>query len=252
MALKPVASTRGVVTSRYAFITPDNHVDNRLPGLVDVVVRPLATPRWTNTRFGQYLLLFGPTGKSTQPLGAGFESFLYQVSGAIRVETTDGPRTLGADEFAFLPSGATFSVAVEGAEPAVTLWTKRRYEALEDLAPPRSVHGHRGGVPHIEPGPPAAYTYQELVPCADPAYDMAMNVLTAPPGGSIGLVEIHHQEHGLYMLQGEGVYYLDGDYHDIKQGDYVYMAPYCPQSFWSTGEGSAAYLLYKDVNRDGF
>jgi (S)-ureidoglycine aminohydrolase len=81
---------------------------------------------------------------------------------------------------------------------------------------------------------------------------MAMNVLTAAPGGSIGLVEIHHQEHGLYMLQGEGVYYLDGDYHDIRQGDYVYMAPYCPQSFWSTGEGSAAYLLYKDVNRDGF
>jgi (S)-ureidoglycine aminohydrolase len=28
------------------------------------------------------------------------------------------------------------------------------------------------------------------------------------------------------------------------------MGPYCPQFFWCTGWGDAAYLLYKDVNRD--
>ncbi len=143
-------------------------------------------------------------------------------------------------------------MAIEGAGPATTLWTKRRYEAVEGVSRPGAVRGHRQDVPVIEPGPPATYTFQELIPCADPAHDMAMNVLTAPPGGSIGLVEIHHQEHGLLMLEGEGVYYLAGDYHDVRVGDYIYMAPYCPQSFWATGEKGGAYLLYKDVNRDGF
>jgi (S)-ureidoglycine aminohydrolase len=252
MGTKPSASTRGRVTGRYAFITPENHVDNRLPGLIDTVARPLATPRWGNARFGQYLLHFGRSGRSTRPLGGGYESFLYQLSGAVTVETPEGLLTLAADDFLFLPSGAEFSVATEGVDAAATLWTKRRYEAVEGAAPPGPHHGHRQDVPVIAPGPPAAYTYQELIPCADPAYDMAMNVLTAPPGGSIGLVEIHHQEHGLYMLRGEGVYYLAGDYHDVRQGDYIYMAPYCPQSFWATGEQNAAYLLYKDVNRDGF
>jgi len=76
--------------------------------------------------------------------------------------------------------------------------------------------------------------------------------LTAKPGGSIGIVEIHHQEHGLFMLSGQGVYYLAGDCHEVVKGDYIYMAPYCPQSFYATGDGAASYLLYKDVNRDGF
>ena len=103
--------------------------------------------------------------------------------------------------------------------------------------------------PPIVPPAPGSYTYQELIPCADPSYDMAMNILTAPPGGSIGLVEIHHQEHGLYMLEGEGLYYLAGDYHQVFAGDSIYMAPYCPQSFWATGMNGGSYLLYKDVNR---
>ena len=185
-------------------------------------------------------------------MGGGYENFLFQVSGAVAVETSEGKRSLAAGGFSFMPSGLEFSVVAEGSEPAVTLWTKRRYEAIEGVAPPESVYGHRTEVPPIEPGPPASYTYQELLPSADPAYDMAMNILTAPPGGSIGLVEIHHQEHGLLMLEGQGVYYLAGDYHDVAKGDYIYMAPYCPQSFWATGKNGGAYLLYKDVNRDGF
>ena len=79
-----------------------------------------------------------------------------------------------------------------------------------------------------------------------------MNVLTAQPGGSIGMIEIHHQEHGLLMLSGQGVYYLAGDFHEVQKGDYIYMAPYCPQSFYGIGDQATSYLLYKDVNRDGF
>ena len=117
---------------------------------------------------------------------------------------------------------------------------------------PAPVTGSRSGATEIVPPLPGRYTYKELMPAANPSYDFAMNVLTAPPGGSIGIVEIHHQEHGLLMLNGQGVYYLAGDIHEVVKGDYIYMAPYCPQSFFATGEAAASYLLYKDVNRDGF
>ena len=37
----------------------------------------------------------------------------------------------------------------------------------------------------------------------------------------------------------------------MQAGDFIYMAPYCPQSFVA-GDEPAEYLLYKDVWRDGF
>jgi (S)-ureidoglycine aminohydrolase len=54
------------------------------------------------------------------------------------------------------------------------------------------------------------------------------------------------------MTAGGGVYHLDGAQLEVRRDDFVYMAPYCPQSFVATGTEPAEYLLYKDVYRDGF
>ena len=93
---------------------------------------------------------------------------------------------------------------------------------------------------------------QRLMPIDDPTYDFTMLLLSFNPGVYFDQVEIHHQEHGLYMLQGQGIYYLGTTYHEVKNGDFIYIAPFCPQFFYSTGWDKTAYLLYKDVNRDGF
>ena len=55
------------------------------------------------------------------------------------------------------------------------------------------------------------------------------------------------------MTAGTGRYHLDGSDHDVFAGNFIYMAPYCPQFFKpAPGPDAAAYLLYKDVFRDGF
>ena len=54
------------------------------------------------------------------------------------------------------------------------------------------------------------------------------------------------------MTAGGGTYFLDGDEHEVEAGDFIYMAPYCPQGFTATGREPAEYLLYKDTWRDGF
>jgi len=64
------------------------------------------------------------------------------------------------------------------------------------------------------------------------------------------MVETHVMEHGLYMLRGQGMYLLQHDWHECWAGDFIYMAPFCPQFFYATGWSQAAYLLYKNVNRD--
>ena len=85
---------------------------------------------------------------------------------------------------------------------------------------------------------------------ADVAYDMAMNVFTFPPGYSLPVTETHFMEHGLYMLEGQGVYYLGDRWYEVEAGDFIWMGPYVPQSYFATGSSPSRYLYYKNVNRD--
>lgn len=252
MESRLVMPSRGVVAPSYFLMTPENFVANALPHFVKTVARPMATPRDTAAKFGQYLLDFEPSGGSVQPQGAGFESFLYQLDGSVSVTTGETGHELQPGDYCYLPSGSTFSIQAAASAPARTLWTKRRYEAVEGIPAPSLTFGRVSETADIVPPPPGQYTYRELLPAANPSFDFAMNILTAQPGGSIGMIEIHHQEHGLLMLTGRGVYYLAGDFHEVSKGDYIYMAPYCPQTFYGIGDEPASYLLYKDVNRDGF
>ena len=79
-----------------------------------------------------------------------------------------------------------------------------------------------------------------------------MSLLAFEPGSGLGKIEIHDKEHGLYVTAGSGDYLLDRDRHPVEEGDFVYMAPYCPQGFRAADDCPAEYLLYKDVYRDGF
>ena len=252
MERDPIMPSRGCTAFRYFVMTPGNLVANALPHFVRTVARPLATPRAYGAGFGQYLLEFEPSGGTVLAVGGGFENFLYQLEGECTVGEPGGVHTLEAGGYCYLPSGVEFSIRAPESAPAKTLWTKRRYEPVEGVPLPPSIVGRQSEASVIVPPLPGRYTYKELMPAADPSYDFAMNILTAEPGGSIGIVEIHHQEHGLLMLTGQGIYYLAGDCHEVFKDDYIYMAPYCPQSFFATGDEAASYLLYKDVNRDGF
>ena len=76
--------------------------------------------------------------------------------------------------------------------------------------------------------------------------------MTFPLGAALAQVEVHDEEHGLYMTEGAGVYHLDGDDHEVGAGDFIYMAPVLPAVLPPHGVADAQYLLYKDVFRDGF
>jgi len=82
------------------------------------------------------------------------------------------------------------------------------------------------------------------------SFDLAVNLFTYQPGATLPMVEVHVMEHGLLMLEGQGVYRLGDAWYPVQKGDVIWMAPYCPQWFVSMGKSQARYLYYKDVNRD--
>ncbi len=73
--------------------------------------------------------------------------------------------------------------------------------------------------------------------------------MTYQPGAALPMVEIHVMEHGLLMLAGGGIYRLGDYWYPVTAGDFIWMAPYCPQWFGALGKTPAKYLIYKDWNR---
>ena len=130
---------------------------------------------------------------------------------------------------------------------AQALWVKRPYTAVEGIAPPKAKFGHRDDAPREDVLGRWRYW---LLGTGDMSMDFEMNIMGFGPGTHFHCVETHIMEHGLYMLQGQGLQLLGTDWHEIWEGDFIWMGPYVPQQFYATGWGGAEYLLYKDVNRD--
>jgi (S)-ureidoglycine aminohydrolase len=243
--------SRGVRGASYTLITPANHYPSRLPEYGDAPVVKLVTPRLAPSRIGEHLVALPAGGGTTRPVTGGFETFLYGLEGGARIVIgEDAEADLGAGGYAYVPETVPYTIAA-GDAPARVLIVKRRYEPAPGHPPPGPLTGHRGDEP-FSATPVAGFRRRELLPTDDPAYDFAMSLLAFDAGVGLDNIEIHDEEHGLYMTAGAGLYFLDGDLHEVQRGDFIYMAPYCPQGFTATGREPAEYLLYKDTWRDGF
>jgi (S)-ureidoglycine aminohydrolase len=243
-----VSGSRGRRGRAYHLLTPPNRYPSRLAGWQLTTVFKLATPRTGTARFGQYLLELQAGGGSAGVVDTDFEHFVLTLSGE---PTLDG-QPLGAGCYAYRPQGQGLELAGTGAatEPDRVMWIKRRYEPGPNLDAPAAVTGQTDALATLTTA--SGVRRRELLPSDDPAFDFNMSLMTFPMGSELGQVEVHDEEHGLYMTRGAGTYHLDGNSHEVAAGDFIYMAPYCPQFFRPQGSDDAEYLLYKDVFRDGF
>ncbi|MFK3677668.1 AraC family ligand binding domain-containing protein [Microbacterium sp. NPDC090218] len=248
-ALPPfqVSTNRGGLGPAHYVITPANHFGSRLPDFAGTVVKKLTTPRNGSARVAMYLLEIEPGGGTVAPTGEGFEHFLFALDDGLSGPFgTEAP----ASAFAFVPDGARFEIVNSSARTARLIWVKRRYETHPAAGVPDAVVGvsdtmspTAGSVPGVN--------RLELLP-VEAGFDFAMSILSFESGAVFPKVEIHDEEHVLYMLDGRGVYVLDRQHYEVAQDDFIYMAPYCPQYYYPGGLARSAYLLYKDANRDGF
>jgi (S)-ureidoglycine aminohydrolase len=238
-------TTRSRVRPNHALVTQESFVRSELAGWKSAIGIMLITPRM-GARFAQYLAVM-ETGGVPAPPAPGVERMIFVLEGEIGVRPADHQeRTLGPGGFAYDPPGGSLAWrALTGCRLNVF---EKRYRPVAGGGTPAAVYGHEwevAGTPFH--GDPAA-VLRTLLP-TDSAYDMAVNVFTFEPGAALPQVEVHVMEHGLLMLEGQGVYRLGDDWYPVRQGDVIWMGPYCPQWFVAMGKSVARYLYYKDVNR---
>jgi (S)-ureidoglycine aminohydrolase len=169
------------------------------------------------------------------------------MGGSATLRIGEGSEVLAAGGFAFVPAGTAGEIRDPEAGTRVTIFQKK-FAEVAGVARPGVVVGNVAdveGVPFL--GDEDA-RLQVLLP-EGAQFDFAMNVFTFEPGARLPFVETHVMEHGLIMLEGEGVYRLEDSWYPVRAGDAIWMAPYCPQWFVAMGKGVARYLYCKDVGR---
>jgi (S)-ureidoglycine aminohydrolase len=243
-----IGHNRTIVTPHYAVLPPEGMFPSLLPGLRDAQVFFQATPLM-GARFAQGRLVVAPGGGTTASREDGLEHFLYVLDGTLEVAASDATKTLAPGGFAFIPAGMPCGFRNPGSAPASAAWVKRRYQVANGIAAPRPRFGSRAETPISHVGETGRWR-QYLLGTADLSMDFEMNIMGFSPGSHFHCVETHIFEHGLVMLEGQGLQLLNRDWHELWTGDFVWMGSFLPQQFYCTGWGGAAYLLYKDVNRD--
>ncbi len=231
---------------QYLLLPAENRVFSTLPGFDGAQAQVLASPQ-LGARFVQHELWLHPNGKTLRPLDEDFEHFLYLLDGQLELTLAGRRHALTGGGYTWLPPHLPFELHNRGETTARAVWIRRRFVPNPDVPMPAPLVAHESDVARL---PVDTYLEQHLTPYEDPAFDMGINLQRFEPGVYFSAVEAHIMEHGLYMTEGRGLYWLNRDFMEVKQNDFIYMAPFCPQFYYATGWSQSAYLLYKDVNRD--
>ena len=243
--MEPFGTSRSRVRNDHALICPDSFVAASLPGWRGSKGVVLISPR-IGARFVMYLADL-EAGAVSAPAASGVERVVYDLEGRVSIEIEGLSVVLPPGGFAYILPDSIGTIRADG--PARLCVFEKRYVPLPGVEPPSSFVGAEHDVEAMSfPGDPDA-RLRVLLP-DDPRFDMAVNVFAYQPGATLPMVEVHVMEHGLLMLEGQGVYRLGDSWYPVREGDAIWMAPYCPQWFVAMGKGPARYLYYKDVNRD--
>jgi (S)-ureidoglycine aminohydrolase len=233
-----LGETRSAHRNDHLLQTPDTFVRAAFPGMRKAVAIVHIGPA-AGARFTQYTAEF-EAGGQLDPVPV--QRFVYVLDGEIAA----GDRSLSAGDFAYFPKDS--EVRLSAAHPARAAVIEKPYLPGSTGVEPGFFAGRESLVSAQPLMGDDALQVRALVP-DDPAFDFAVNTMTYEPGAMLPMVEIHVMEHGLLMLSGGGIYRLGEQWYPVAAGDFIWMAPFCPQWFGALGKTPAKYLIYKDWNR---
>ena len=241
--------SRAQVGRRFALLPLEGIPFSRMPHWGDARIQVLASPA-LGAGFVQYRMELDQGLAGTQRSDGTTESFVYVLDGQVELGIdANGSQQhgLAAGGFALVPPSASWSLAASS-DSVVTV-VRKQYEPADGIDTYAPLVGSESQISkEVYMGDEGALL-QTLIPDTF-AYDMAMNIFTFKTGHSLPVTETHVMEHGLIVLQGKGLYYLEGSWMEVEESDFIWMGPYCPQSYYATGPSATKYLYYKNVNRD--
>jgi (S)-ureidoglycine aminohydrolase len=242
-----IVHSRARVCQRYALLPLEGFLDSRLPSWPDALVKVLAAPA-LGAQFVQYLIDLPAGSKGKFAAESAIETFHYVLSGTGQFRgSAAASQALSPGCFGLTPPGAAADFSATDAMRLIVL--RKRWQAAVGIETYKGLYGNEKDVKREAWADNPHTLLQKLIP-DEFAYDLAMNIFSFDSGFGLPVVETHVMEHGLFFMQGNGVYYLDDAWMEVEKDDFIWMGPYCPQSFYATGPQPAKYLYYKNVNRD--
>lgn len=222
--------------------TPDAFVRTALPhiqrGAAIIHVSPV-----TGAAFTQYTAELESNGRLS---ASAHQRLAYVLEGAVDLTCPTSFHSLTPGGYAYIPAASphTFTASM----PSRLAVIEKPYQPLAGTPHPTLIVGDESTLPSTPLLGDPDLQVRQLLPDQF-AFDFAVNTMTYQPGAALSQVEVHVMEHGLVMLQGGGIYRLGDHWHSVSAGDFIWMAPFCPQWFGAIGKQPAKYLIYKDANR---
>jgi (S)-ureidoglycine aminohydrolase len=241
LCLPNLGQTRSAHHRNHFLLTPDTFVRTTLPGMKKCAAIVHAGPAM-GAAFTEYTAEFEKNGE----LGTtSAQRFIYVIDGAISIDVK-AKRKLETRGFAYLPEGLLHKIVAT--QPSRVAVIEKSYQPLKSVKPPNPIISSEDEVTAHALNDDPDLQVKCLLP-DDPSFDFAVNTMVYQPGAALSQVEMHVMEHGLIMLKGGGIYRLGDAWYPVTAGDFIWMAPWCPQWFGAIGKVPAKYLIYKDSNR---
>ncbi len=246
---KDLLASRSIIKhGSYALIAPEGLVNNVIPGFENCRISILASPK-LGASFVDYIITMEKGGKNTEGFGAeGIETFVYCMEGKIKATAEGKEYVLEAGGYLYCPAGIKMYLENMLEEQSKLFLYKQKYQAIEGRKP-WTVVGNINDIEERDYDDMPTVKVKDFLPL-DIAFDMNFHILTFYPGACHPFVETHVQEHGAYLLSGEGVYNLDNEWIPVKKDDYIWFGPYVPQCCYGVGRENLSYIYSKDCNRD--
>ena len=246
-------TTRAVIKpGNYTVIPPEGRVKNVIPNFTGCATTILASPKY-GASFVFYISAVSAGGKTIKTWCKEelIESFIYVMDGEgdITVKIGGEEKVLKQGGYGYAPAGVGIDFENKSGKEARILLYKQKYMPLEG----HKAHTVWGNVNDIKE---AIYDgmenvfLQDLLPIDDLGFDMNFHILSFEPAGSHPFVETHVQEHGAYVLSGQGVYMLGEDIVPVQKEDFIWFGPFSQQAVYATGRERLSYIYSKDFNRD--
>ena len=169
------------------------------------------------------------------------QTFVYVLSGKLQC----GATSLAPGQYAYIPRGSSLTLTSKKSSRAIVI------EKLYLDAGEHSPAFLTGDVQAVAPTPMLGdepVGIQTLLP-EDFAFDFAVNTMTFQPGAA--LPHGRNPRDGARPADARRRRHVPPRRHwyPVTAGDFIWMAPYCPQWFGALGKTPAKYLIYKDWNR---
>ncbi|CAM8880626.1 unnamed protein product [Rhodiola kirilowii] len=215
--------TRSVYERDHALISPESHVFSPLPEWRNTLGAYLVTPAM-GSHFVMYLAKMQENSESRLPAND-VERFIFIIQGVVTLVNASGVSlNLAVDSFAYFPPNSEHSLKSDASATLVVI--ERRYASLGNHVT-QPIVGSTDQQPLLDT-PGEVFELRKLLPTSL-AYDFNIHIMDFQPGEYLNVKEVHYNQHGLLLLEGQGIYRLGDSWYPVQSGDAIWMAPFVPQ-----------------------